>query len=114
MRKIKGVNEGLLRNLCALQRRCSIYVGLTKNLHGRISWHLKDRHAGKWDKFVIFRIKKVKYLKDIETLIVNIIETKGNRQKGKVPHDSNLNYIIEEILKKKEKDLSELKKSLRG
>ncbi|MEM7814405.1 MAG: GIY-YIG nuclease family protein [Candidatus Aenigmatarchaeota archaeon] len=31
------------------------YVGLTKNLHGRIRWHLRDRHAGKWDKFVIFR-----------------------------------------------------------
>jgi hypothetical protein len=24
------------------------YVGLTKNLFGRIRWHLKDRHAQKW------------------------------------------------------------------
>ena len=33
------------------------YVGLTTNLFGRIKWHMKDRHAGKWDSFVIFRIK---------------------------------------------------------
>ena len=25
------------------------YVGLTKNLFGRIRWHLKDRHAKRWD-----------------------------------------------------------------
>jgi hypothetical protein len=32
------------------------YVGVTKNLHGRIRHHTKDRHAGKWDQFIIFRI----------------------------------------------------------
>ena len=34
------------------------YVGLTGNLHGRISWHLRDRHSGKWDHFKIFRIQR--------------------------------------------------------
>src|SRR5438874_12527271 len=33
------------------------YVGLTKNLFGRVRWHLRDRHRAKWDSFVIFRIK---------------------------------------------------------
>lgn len=89
------------------------YIGLTKDLHGRISWHLKDRHARKWDSFVIFRIKTVRYLKDIETLIMNIVKTKGNRVKGKVPRDSNLTYIIRDILREKEKGLAELKGALR-
>ena len=34
------------------------YVGLTTNLFGRVNGHLRDRHKGKWDHFVIFRIKK--------------------------------------------------------
>src|SRR5215510_1547209 len=32
------------------------YIGLTKNLFGRVSGHLKDRHEGQWDHFRIFRI----------------------------------------------------------
>lgn len=46
------------------------YIGLSRNLHGRLKWHLKDRLAGKWDQFIIFRIQRVTYLKDIETLIL--------------------------------------------
>src|SRR5881296_3483867 len=49
------------------------YTGLTKDLFGRIRWHTQDRHAGRWDHFIIFRIIKVRYLKDIETLIHNLL-----------------------------------------
>src|SRR3990170_1792169 len=35
------------------------YVGLTRNLFSRVRWHLRDRHARKWDSFVIFRIQRV-------------------------------------------------------
>ena len=34
------------------------YVGLTKNLFGRVRWHLRDRHARKWDSFVILTPKR--------------------------------------------------------
>jgi hypothetical protein len=50
------------------------YVGLTRNLFGRIGWHLKGRHKNRWDSFVVFRIKRVTFLKDIETLITRIID----------------------------------------
>src|SRR5258708_29526417 len=50
------------------------YTGLTGNLLNRIKWHQKDRHRGKWDHFVIFRIHRVRYLKDIETLVLNLVE----------------------------------------
>jgi len=89
------------------------YVGLTGDLHGRIKWHFKDRHSGKWDHFKIFRIKKVQYLKDIETLIHHIAETRGNRAKGQVPRDANLNHALREVLREYEKKAKAIKKALR-
>jgi hypothetical protein len=75
------------------------YTGLTRNLLGRIKWHQKDRHAGKWDYFVIFRIHRVRYLKDIETLLLNLVEPPGNRNRGKVPRDADLNRVLKLVLK---------------
>ncbi len=88
------------------------YVGLTGNLHGRIRWHLQDRHAGKWDYFKIFRIHRVKFLKDIETLIQHIVKPKGNRVKGAVPRDSDLSYVLREVLRGYEKRIKPLKRAL--
>jgi hypothetical protein len=89
------------------------YVGLTNNLRGRINQHLKDRHARKWTEFVIFRIKHVKYLKDIETLLLNIHNTPGNRHKGKVPLDADINHLLLDILKQHEKQMKSIKKALK-
>ena len=89
------------------------YVGLARNLHGRVRWHLKDKHAGKWDYFKIFRIQKVRYLKDIETLIHHIAETKGNRAKGRVPKDADLSRTLWEVLREYEHRIKPLKKALK-
>lgn len=89
------------------------YIGLAHNLHGRVGWHLKDRLAGKWDYFKIFRIQRVRYLKDIETLILSIVDTKGNRVKGKVPKDANLNAALREVLKEYERRIKPLKRILK-
>jgi hypothetical protein len=88
----------------ALYRRDRLYyVGLTKDLFGRIKGHLKNRHRGKWDSFIIFRIKRVKYLKDIETLITHLVNVPGNRQKGRVPRDADINQILQYILRQQKK-----------
>ena len=87
------------------------YVGLTKNLLRRIKRHLKDRHKRKWDSFQIFRIKKIDYLKDIETLLLHIVKTKGNRVRGHVPKDAQLNYALKEIYKDHKKEMRELESS---
>mgnify|MGYP001571365905 FL=1 len=98
----------------ALYRRSRLYyIGLTTNLLGRIKWHLKDRHAGKWDRFIIFRIQKVRYLKDIETLIHQLVDTRGNRVKGKVPRDADLNRILREVLVEHERAIRGIKRALR-
>jgi len=98
----------------ALYRRNTLYyIGLTTNLLGRIRWHLRDRHAGKWDHFIIFRIQRVRYLKDIETLIHQLIDTPGNRVKGKVPRDADLNRVLREVLVEHERTIREIKRALR-
>lgn len=89
------------------------YVGLTRNLLGRIKWHLKDRHAGKWDQFTIFRIKRVRYLKDIETLVHHLVDPPGNRAKGGLPRDADLNRLLREALKEHERAIRGIKKALR-
>ena len=98
----------------ALYRRNKLYyVGLTKNLQGRINHHLDDRHARKWDGFVIFRIERVDYLKDIETLLTRIVDPPGNRAKGNVPRDANLNHVSKEIYRERELALRRIKKALK-
>ncbi|MBI1904336.1 MAG: GIY-YIG nuclease family protein [Planctomycetia bacterium] len=89
------------------------YVGLTRNLLGRIRWHLRDRHKNKWDHFIIFKIQKVRYLKDVETLIHHLVEARGNRVKGKIPRDGDLNRVLREVLREHERAIRGIKHALR-
>ena len=60
------------------------YVGLTNySLRGRIQRHTKNRHKGKWERFSWYQIPKINYTKDIESIILRIVDPKGNRVKGK-------------------------------
>jgi hypothetical protein len=98
----------------ALYRKDKLYyVGLTTNLLGRIKWHLRDRHAGKWDSFTIFRIQRVKYLKDIETLLHHVVDAPGNKIKGKVPKDADLNRVLQTILKEHKRAIRGLEKAFK-
>jgi hypothetical protein len=89
------------------------YVGLTTNLFGRINWHQRDRHKGRWNNFVIFRIKRVRLLKDIETLITHVADLPGNRVKGRVPKDNDINRVLRDILRDHEKEIKGIKNALR-
>ena len=88
------------------------YVGLAGNLDGRIRWHLKDRHSGKWDHFRIFRIQRVRYLKDIETLILSITTCRGNRAHGHLPKDADLNKILRSTLSDYSRQIKTLKRAI--
>lgn len=89
------------------------YIGLTKNLHGRLNSHYKDKYPGRWDKFVIFRIKRVDYLKDIETLLLQVALPPGNSVTGHVPRDGDLNRVLKKIHREQEVKLRQLKKAFR-
>jgi hypothetical protein len=110
---LRGIMRGYA-GIYALYHGSSLYyVGLTKNLFGRIRWHLRDRHAKKWDSFVIFRIKRVNYLKDIETLLMQLVTTPGNRVKGKVPKDADINRVLRLILREETAEIRKIAKALK-
>lgn len=115
-KRLKEIMKGHA-GIYALYRKDRLYyVGLTTNLFGRINWHLKDRHAGKWDSFIIFRIHRIQYLKDIETLIVHLATPPGNRIKGKIKipqRDTDINFILKEIIKQHSKEIREITKALK-
>lgn len=110
--ELKDLMKGYAGIYALYNKKELYYIGLATNLHWRISVHLKDRLRWKWDSFVIFRIKKVRYLKDIETLLLNIFETKGNKIKGQVPKDANISWILHDLARKKAKELEKIKKIL--
>jgi len=98
----------------ALYRKDRLYyVGLTRDLFGRIKSHLDDRHRAKWDHFVIFRIKRVDYLKDIETLITHLVSIPGNRAKGKVPRDADITRILRNVYQQYRKGTRKILEALK-
>ena len=112
-KRLKEVMKGY-SGIYALYRKNELYyVGLAKNLLGRINWHLRDRHAGKWESFVIFRIKRINYLKDIETLITHLLDIPGNRVRGQLPRDADINKILKDILSHEKKEIQKIEKSLK-
>lgn len=88
------------------------YVGLTVNFDQRINAHLNNHHENNWDSFAIFHIKKIAYLKDIETIITRIIDLKGNIQRGKVPRNGDINRELKKILKGYEKNAKKIKNAI--
>ena len=89
------------------------YVGLTMNLKNRLSWHQKDRHAGKWNYFSVYMVERVKFLKDMETLLLHLTKTDGNRAKGKLPSSNSLAYVLRSEATALRKDAQRLEKALK-
>ncbi len=111
-KRLKEILKGY-SGIYALYRKDHLYyVGLTTDLFGRIKGHLKDRHAGKWNSFVIFRIRRIRYLKDIETLIIKLFKPSGNTLKGRVPRDSDINQLLGYMLKEEEKKIRVIKEAI--
>jgi predicted GIY-YIG superfamily endonuclease len=78
------------------------YIGLATKLPSRLSHHLTDRHAGKWDRFNLCAIRSKESVKDLETILIRVEKPKGNRQRGAFGRGKNLrkklrNEIIDSI-----------------
>ncbi len=89
------------------------YVGLASNLYWRIRGHTKNKHRGKWDSFAIFRINRVNYLKDIETLLLNVADPPGNSVSGHLHRDSDLTRVLRRIQSEQMRRLKRIRKALR-
>jgi hypothetical protein len=66
------------------------YVGLAKNLRSRLKSHLHDRHGTSWDRFSVYLTIGEQHLRELESLILRIVQPKGNKQKGKFPKSEDI------------------------
>jgi hypothetical protein len=85
------------------------YVGLATNLRGRIKVHLRDKHAGKWDKFSLYLVREAEHIRELESLILRIADPRGNPMKGRLPHAVNLGPDLRAKIKEvQDQELTEL------
>lgn len=75
------------------------YVGLASNLKGRVKQHLSDRHAHKWDRFSVYLTQGDRFLKEMESLLLRITPTEGNRVKGKLSGSRDLKGELHKSIK---------------
>jgi len=75
----------------ALYRKDRLYyVGLARDLRGRLKTHLRDRHSRRWDRFSIYLTIGDDHTRELESLVMRIAQPAGNRQLGKFPRAQNL------------------------
>ncbi len=78
------------------------YVGLASNLRGRINHHLRDRHAGKWDHFSLYLVRKADHIKELESLILRIAYPKGNKTRGRLKQAENLRATLQRKIRQEQ------------
>jgi hypothetical protein len=89
----------------ALYRRGKLYyVGLARNLMARLSQHLKDRHGGSWDRFSVYLTKQDDHMKELEALLLRIVNPAGNRQGGRFAASENLLSHLNRCMKERDAD----------
>jgi hypothetical protein len=76
------------------------YVGLASNLRNRIRHHLRDKHAGKWDKFSLYLVRKADHIKELESLILRIADPTGNATRGRLARAENLKFDLQNKIKR--------------
>jgi hypothetical protein len=63
---------------------------LASNLNNRLKDHLRDKHKGRWDSFSVYLTIGDVHLKELESLVLRIVQPKGNSQRGKFGKAQNL------------------------
>jgi hypothetical protein len=66
------------------------YVGLARDLRGRLRQHLRDRHGQSWDRFSVYLTIGDDHVRELEALVLRIVKPTGNAQLGKFGRASNL------------------------
>jgi hypothetical protein len=85
------------------------YVGLATDLRGRVNQHLKDKHAGRWDKFSLYLVRKVDHIKELEAIMMRVANPAGNTSHGRLPRAENmLNTLKQEIRNEQKRQMDSL------
>ena len=105
LEKYQTIIRNYVRNregVYALYRRGKLYyVGLASDLQWRLKHHLKDRHGQSWDRFSIYLTIGDKHLKELESLLLRVIQPKprGNKQSGRFLSSENLRRRFKKDIK---------------
>lgn len=75
------------------------YVGLASNLMRRLNAHLRDRHRGQWDRFSVYLTSDSSHIRELEALVLRIVDPAGNKQKGKLAGAENLYSSLNDRVK---------------
>ncbi len=81
------------RGIYVLYRKGRVYyIGLsTSSMRSRLRSHAtRDRHAGKWDTFSFYQVRRGKYIKDIESLLLRVFRPSGNKVSGRFHRKYNV------------------------
>ena len=61
------------------------YVGLAgTSLRSRIKRHTVNKHHKKWKRFSWYHVPNVRAIKDLESVLISVLDPKGNTNKGKL------------------------------
>ena len=86
----------------ALYRNNNLYyVGLASNLMRRLKQHLRDHHMKKWNRFSVYVTVHDDHMKELESLLLRIVNPRGNRQTGKMSNSKNLRPYPNRLIKSK-------------
>ena len=83
--------------------RLYYYVSLAVNLRRRIKQHLRDKHAGRWNRFSLYLVRKVDHIKEIESLLLRIAGLAGNKQGGRLRKATNLEGELRRMMEKRQR-----------
>jgi hypothetical protein len=95
------------------KRNTLYYIGLAKNLYWRLVSHTKNKHSGHWDSFAIFRVGRVRYLKDVESLLLRAAQPPGNSVGGNFHRDADLTKVLKRIRSEQMRRLKRIGRALR-
>ena len=85
------------------------YVGLASNLRNRLRDHLRDRHGQSWDRFSVYLTIGDSHIKELESLILRIVNPPGNKLVGTFDKADNLQQRLKQaILRQQREELGEM------
>ncbi len=80
------------------------YIGLARNLKGRLNSHLRDRHHGAWDRFSVYLTIHDEHMKELEALLLRIVTPSGNKSSGKFAKANSLIRSLNRSMRESDAD----------
>ena len=88
----------------ALYRRNKLYyAGLASELPRRLKQHLDDKHGKKWDSFSIYLTIGDAHLRELESLILRVMQPPGNTQLGKFAGAQDIEKVFDREIREKQR-----------